>query len=104
MLGATPSMNKDFLSSMGFDITLGGRSNKFLSALVRNQRINASAFPLPIRFLLTQQCTGQLIDMPILYQYADECISGLGATTDPFDTIYKTIFRLVPFLELLIDG
>lgn len=45
MLGATPSMNKDFLSSMGFDITLGGRSNKFLSALVRNQRINASAFP-----------------------------------------------------------
>ncbi|KAJ7808618.1 cytochrome P450 [Mycena olivaceomarginata] len=74
MLGATPSMNKDFLSSMGFDITLGGRSNKFLSALVRNQRINAN--------------------MPILYQYADECISGLGATTDPFDTIYKTIFRL----------
>jgi hypothetical protein len=43
MLGATPSMNKDFLSSMGFDITLGGRSNKFLSALLRNQRINASA-------------------------------------------------------------
>ncbi|KAJ7929747.1 cytochrome P450 [Mycena leptocephala] len=74
MLGATPSMNKDFLSSMGFDITLGGRSNKFLSALLRNQRINAN--------------------MPILYQYADECINGLSAQTNPFDTIYRTIFRL----------
>ncbi|KAK7046554.1 cytochrome P450 6A1 [Favolaschia claudopus] len=74
MLGATPSMNKDFLSSMGFDITLGGRSNKFLSALVRNQRINGN--------------------LPILYRYADECITGLGTQTNPFDTIYRTIFRL----------
>ncbi|KAJ7673938.1 hypothetical protein DFH06DRAFT_1292704 [Mycena polygramma] len=74
MLGATPSMNKDFLSSMGFDITLGGRSNKLLSALVRNRRINTN--------------------MPTLYQYADECISGLTATTNPFDSLYRTIFRL----------
>lgn len=44
MLGATPSMNKDFLSSMGFDITLGGRSNKLLFALVRKERINNSAY------------------------------------------------------------
>jgi hypothetical protein len=43
MLGATPSMNKDFLSSIGFDITLGGRSNKLLFALVRKERINNSA-------------------------------------------------------------
>jgi sterol 14-demethylase len=32
--------------------------------------------------------------MPILYQYADECINGLSAQTNPFDTIYRTIFRL----------
>jgi hypothetical protein len=42
MLGATPSMNKDFLRSMGFDITLGGRAVKFLAALLRNERINSS--------------------------------------------------------------
>ncbi|KAJ7459953.1 cytochrome P450 [Mycena latifolia] len=74
MLGATPSMNKDFLSSMGFDITLGGRSNKFLVTLMRKERINAN--------------------MPTLYSYADECISSFGSTTNPFETIYATIFRL----------
>ncbi|KAJ7095786.1 cytochrome P450 [Mycena belliarum] len=74
MLGATPSMNKDFLSSMGFDITLGGRSNKFLVALMRKERINDN--------------------LPILYSYADQCISGLSAQTNPFETIYATIFRL----------
>ncbi|KAJ6608070.1 hypothetical protein B0H10DRAFT_1955726 [Mycena sp. CBHHK59/15] len=74
MLGATPSMNKDFLNSMGFDITLGGRSNKFLFALLRRERINAN--------------------MPILYSYADEGIRSLGATTNPFETIYATIFHL----------
>jgi hypothetical protein len=35
-------MNKDFLRSMGFDITLGGRAVKFLAALLRNERINSS--------------------------------------------------------------
>ncbi|KAJ7129908.1 cytochrome P450 [Mycena crocata] len=74
MLGATPSMNKDFLTTMGFDITLGGRSNKFLSALMRKERVNSN--------------------LPTLYAYADECISGLSSTTDPFQTIYGTIFRL----------
>ncbi|KAJ7479438.1 cytochrome P450 [Mycena galericulata] len=74
MLGATPSMNKDFLSSMGFDITLGGRSIKFLATLLRNERINANRL--------------------VLYQYADECIGELSNITNPFDTIYRTVFRL----------
>ncbi|KAJ7877351.1 cytochrome P450 [Mycena leptocephala] len=74
MLGATPSMNKDFLSSMGFDITLGGRSNKLLFALVRKERINNN--------------------LSTLYSYAEEGIRGLSATTNPFDTIYATIFRM----------
>jgi hypothetical protein len=42
MLGATPSMNKDFLRSMGFDITLGGCAVKFLAALLQNEQINSS--------------------------------------------------------------
>jgi hypothetical protein len=42
MLGATPSMNKDFLSFIGLDITLGSRSNKFLIALLRKERINTT--------------------------------------------------------------
>jgi sterol 14-demethylase len=29
-----------------------------------------------------------------LYSYAEEGIGGLSATTNPFDTIYATIFRL----------
>ncbi|KAJ7182252.1 cytochrome P450 [Mycena crocata] len=74
MLGATPSMNKDFLRSMGFDITLGGRSTKFLAALMRKERVDATT--------------------PTLYAYAAECIDGLAATTNPFESIYGTIFRL----------
>ncbi|KAF7358741.1 Cytochrome P450 [Mycena sanguinolenta] len=74
MLGATPSMNKDFLRSMGFDITLGGRAIKFLSALLRTERINPSR--------------------AILYQYADQSISDLANIIDPFDTIYRIVFRL----------
>jgi hypothetical protein len=35
-------MGRDFLPSIGFDITLGGRSLKLLSALVRKERINPS--------------------------------------------------------------
>ncbi|KAJ7894860.1 cytochrome P450 [Mycena olivaceomarginata] len=74
MLGATPSMNKDFLRSMGFDITLGGRAVKFLAALLRNERINSNRF--------------------LLYQYAGECISSLGTVTNPFSEIYRVVFRL----------
>lgn len=35
-------------------------------------------------------------DRFILYQYADEWVSGLGTgkLTNPFDTIYRTVFRL----------
>ncbi|KAJ6583035.1 cytochrome P450 [Mycena vulgaris] len=71
MLGATPSMNKAFLSSVGVDITLGGRSNIFLFALLRKEP-----------------------DLLLLYSYADEAIGSLGATTNPFETIYPIILRL----------
>ncbi|KAJ7911645.1 cytochrome P450 [Mycena leptocephala] len=74
MLGAVPSMNKSFMTSFGFDITLGGRAPKWLMALLRPERINAN--------------------MPLLCSYADEAVSGFGPTTDPFKTIYETIFRL----------
>ncbi|KAJ7105718.1 cytochrome P450 [Mycena epipterygia] len=74
MLGATPSMNKEFLNAMGFDVTLGGRSNKFLFALLRKERINAN--------------------ISSLYSYAEQGVSNLGATTNPFETIYAIIFRL----------
>ncbi|KAJ6518243.1 cytochrome P450 [Mycena vitilis] len=74
MLGITPTMNKDFLVSIGIDIFLHDRFNKLLSALMRNQRINGN--------------------LPSLYQYAEECISGLDTTTNPFDTIYDMIVRL----------
>ncbi|KAJ7151758.1 cytochrome P450 [Mycena crocata] len=73
MLGTIP-MNKHFLTMMGFDITLGGRSNKFLASLLRKERVNAN--------------------LHTLYAYADECITGLSSTTDPFQSIYGTIFRL----------
>ncbi|KAJ7249461.1 cytochrome P450 [Mycena rebaudengoi] len=74
MLGATPSMNKDFLSFIGLDITLGSRSNKFLIALLRKERINTN--------------------MSILYSYANEETGSFGSTINPFETIYTTIFRL----------
>ncbi|KAK7036241.1 cytochrome P450 6A1 [Favolaschia claudopus] len=74
MLGATPSMNRDFLMHMGFDITLGGRAVKFLAALLRNERVNASRH--------------------VLYQYAEESIGALEPITNPFDSIYRTVFRL----------
>ncbi|KAJ7927837.1 cytochrome P450 [Mycena leptocephala] len=95
MLGATPSMNKDFLSSMGFDITLGGRSIKFLAALLRSERINASKrLPRVIQHPALIKTDSQ--DRFILYQYADEWVSGLGTgkLTNPFDTIYRAVFRL----------
>ncbi|KAF7309061.1 MFS domain-containing protein [Mycena kentingensis (nom. inval.)] len=74
MLGATPSINKDFLTSIGFDITLGGRSNKLLFALVRKERINTN--------------------LSTLYSYATDGVASLQSTTNPFDTIYATVFRL----------
>ncbi|KAJ7339988.1 cytochrome P450, partial [Mycena albidolilacea] len=66
MLGATPSMNKDFLRSMGFDITLGGRAVKFLAALLRNERINSS----------------ELLSL------------SLDTLTNPFSEIYRVVYRL----------
>ena len=39
MLGAVPSMNRDISRSVGFDITLGGKSNQRLVTLIRRERI-----------------------------------------------------------------
>ncbi|KAF7328159.1 Cytochrome P450 [Mycena venus] len=74
MLAGTPNLSKDFTKTVGIDITLGGRSYKFLTALIRKERVIAK--------------------MPTLYAYAYNHISGFGATTDPFESFPEIIFRL----------
>ncbi|KAJ7137457.1 cytochrome P450 [Mycena crocata] len=74
MLAGTPNLNKDFMKTVGIDVTLGGRSYKFLTALIRKERVIAK--------------------MPTLYDYAYDHISSLGKTTDPFKTFPEVIFRL----------
>ncbi|KAF8177510.1 cytochrome P450 [Mycena galopus ATCC 62051] len=75
MLAGTPNLSKDFMKAVGIDVTLGGRSYKFLTALIRKERV--------------------AINMPLLYAYANDRISGLTATTtNPFETFAEIIFRL----------
>ncbi|KAJ7032569.1 cytochrome P450 [Mycena alexandri] len=75
MLAGTPNLSKDFMKAVGIDVTLGGRSYKYLTALIRKERV--------------------INNMPILYAYAYTQMGDLAGTTiDPFDTFREVIFRL----------
>ncbi|KAJ7131551.1 hypothetical protein C8R43DRAFT_1133769 [Mycena crocata] len=74
MLAGTPNLNKDLMKTVGIDVTLGGRSYKYLTALIRKERVVSK--------------------MPTLNEYAYDGIESLGATTNPFESFPEIIFRL----------
>ncbi|KAJ7775559.1 cytochrome P450 [Mycena metata] len=84
MLAGTPNLSKDFMKTAGIDVTLGGRSYKFLTALIRKDRV--------------------INNMPTLYSYAYDRMGHLAATTiNPFETFPEIIFRLTVTITTSLD-